>query len=150
YLVALLQRDSAERDAAVELFRQKAVESKDARGEKHPEHAVRLMELATLTRERTKMEPLAEAAARIFLEKLEPTDLDYAPHLLQTGLMLWRTRSRAETVTLKAAAIFRECGRDRHRGYAGSLDYLASIYMQVGGRPAYAQAEPILKELLEI
>jgi CHAT domain-containing protein len=121
------------------------------RGDKrHPEDAVNLYQLAFLYLERGPALAYAERAAEIFLEMIEATDLDYAPHLLAVARWWWNDRSKAEALTLKAAAIYKATGRDWDSGYADCLHDLSAIYMQIGGKPDYTRAEEVLKELVEL
>ena len=153
YRYALYRHYAGEPDEPANLFRQEAIEvTKDATEKKLPEYAVRLYQLATLYPfEFTKQAPLADQAAVIFLESLEPTDADFANHLYGAGTLLFKNRKRAEQVLLKAVQIFKATGRDLTPTYATCLSVLGQVYTNISGtRPSYTQAETVLKQEVQV
>jgi CHAT domain-containing protein len=153
YRYALYRHYAGEPDEPAELFRREAVEiTKDPIEKKLPEYAVRLYQLATLYPfEFTKQAPLADQAAAIFLEALEPTDADFANHLYGAGTMLFKNRKRAEQALLKAVQIFKATGRDLTPTHATCLSVLGQVYTNISGtRPSYTQAETVLTQEVKV
>jgi CHAT domain-containing protein/Tfp pilus assembly protein PilF len=137
---------------AVERARQVLEIRKEALGEKHPDYATSLHNLASVYRdmgEYARAEPLYGQALRIDKEALGEKHPGYAQSLNNLALLYWSMGdyARAEPLWRQALQIRKEARGEKHPDYAGSLNNLAALYEAMGD---YARAEPLHDQALRI
>jgi CHAT domain-containing protein/Tfp pilus assembly protein PilF len=125
---------------------------KKALGEKHPDYAGSLNNLAELYRsqgEYARAEPLYRQAMGIIREALGENHPGYAVSLGNLALLYQAQGdyARAEPLYRQAMVIEKKLFGENHPAYARSLNNLASLY---SARRDYARAEPLLRQAMEI
>jgi tetratricopeptide (TPR) repeat protein len=142
---------------AVPLAERLAEQRKLLLGEKHPDYATSLNNLALLYKEMgdyVKAEPLYNQARDIFKQALGEGHPDYASSLNNLAALynLMGDYAKAEPLYLQARDIYKEALGEQHPSYAISLNNLAALYWAMGdfakAEPLYRQARDIRKEAL--
>jgi tetratricopeptide (TPR) repeat protein/CHAT domain-containing protein len=132
---------------------QKALDlRKDVLGERHPDYAQTLNNLALLYHaqgEYTQAEPLFRKALAVYKQVLGERHPLYAISLNNLALLYdsQGQYAQAERLFRQALEIKKEVLGERHPDYAQSLNNLAGLYESQG---KYAQAEPLYREAREI
>jgi CHAT domain-containing protein/Tfp pilus assembly protein PilF len=142
-------------DRAVSAMGRALALSKEALGEKHPDHATTLNELAVLYQqagESARALALLKEARRIYAEALGEKHADYAT-CLNNLASVYQTMSdfaRALPLIEKAVAIYQEALGEGHPRYAQALNNLAYLHHLMGelerALPLYQKAEALLKQ----
>ena len=144
--------DRAQYAEAEPLYRQALEIGRATIGERHPNYAIRLNNLAGLYREQGKLgeaEPLYHQALEIGREALGERHPDNA-NWLNNLAELYREQGKlgeAEPLYRQALEITREALGERHPDYAISLNNLAGLYREQG---KLGEAEPLYHQALEI
>jgi CHAT domain-containing protein/Flp pilus assembly protein TadD len=134
------------------LFNQALVIRKVALGEKHPDYATTLNNLALLYQamgDYVKAEPLCKQALVIRKEALGEKHPDYATTLNNLALLYQAMGdyAKAEPFYKQALEIVKEAYGEKHPYYATTLNNLALLYQAMGD---YAKAEPLFNQALII
>ena len=139
-------------EAALEPARRALEIRKQVLGERHPDYATSLNNLAWLYQamgDDVRAEPLYRQALEIRKQVLGEHHPDYA-HSLNNLAALYKSLgdyARAEPLYRQALEIRKQVLGERHPDYAHSLNNLAALYDDMGD---YARAEPLLRQALEI
>ncbi len=134
------------------LYKQVMEIRRAALGERHPDYASSLNNLAALydaMGRHADAEPLLKESTEIRRAALGERHPDYAQSLNNLA-QLYRAMGRhadAEPLCKQASAIWREALGERHPSYAISLNNLAALYRDMG---RHTEAEPLLKQAMEI
>ena len=125
---------------------------REALGERHPDYAASLNDLASLYHamgRHAEAEPLYHRAMEVRREALGERHPDYAASLNDLAELYRATGRHAEAEPLyqRAMEVRREALGERHPDYAASLNDLASLYSVLG---RHAEAEPLLKRAMEV
>jgi CHAT domain-containing protein/Tfp pilus assembly protein PilF len=125
---------------------------KEMLGEKHPDYARSLFNLAAQHHSRgdyARAEPLYQQALAITKQALGDHHPAYAISLHNlAGLFLSEADyARAEPLYRQAMKIYRHALGEKHPAYARSLSSLAVLYHEMGD---YARADPLLRQALAI
>jgi tetratricopeptide (TPR) repeat protein len=137
---------------AVPISRQAIEICREYLGEKHPDYAASLRQLAVVYMAMGRYadaEPIFLQANEIWRSALGEGHSDYATSLSDLAL-LYRTTGRyaeAEAFFRQSAEIYRTTLGERDPGYAGSLNSLGVLYRATG---RYAEAEPLFRQAHEI
>jgi CHAT domain-containing protein len=134
------------------LHRQAREIAKQALGDKHPDYATSLDNLAELYRDMgdyAQAEPLYQQAREIYKQALGEKHPDYATSLNNLALLYWEQRdyAQAEPLFQQAREIRRQALGERHPDYAISLNNLALLHWEQGD---YAKAELLFRQAREI
>jgi CHAT domain-containing protein/tetratricopeptide (TPR) repeat protein len=145
---ASVLRGRGKYEAAVPLARQSLALRKEILGEKHPDYAHGLHNLAELYRavgDYDKALPLQERARAIYRAALGEKHPDYAGSLHNLAVLYRTLGAYAQALPLheQARAIYREALGEKHPLHANSLSGLATLYKTMG---SYAQALPLLEQ----
>ena len=133
---------------AIELARQLLEIRRQVQGEKHPDYARTLNNLAYLYSSQgdyAKAEPLYRQALAITKQVLGEKHPAYATSLNNLAL-LYKSQgdyTKAEHLSLKALEIRKQTLGEKHPSYATSLTSLALLYKSMGD---YAKAEPLYRQ----
>ncbi len=123
-------------------------------GEKHPDYATALGDLAALymeTGDFARAEPLAVQVRDILKQALGEKDPDFAASLHNLGVLYEKMGAldRAEALFRQDQEILKAAGHDKERTFAESLLNLALVYTRQGehakAERRYLQALPILE-----
>jgi CHAT domain-containing protein/Tfp pilus assembly protein PilF len=142
---------------AVPLIRACLTIRKEALGERHPDYAQSLHNLAFLYKsmgDHKRALPLYRQAVAIFKEVLGERHPEYANSLNNLASLYQATGDHKQALPLyqKALSIRKEALREKHPEYANSLNNLALLYKDMGEHhralPLYRQALAIKKEVL--
>src|SRR5271166_1527480 len=145
-------RDRAQYAEAGPLFKQATEIYRTALGERHPDYATSLNNLAELycaMGRHAEAEPLFKQAMEVLGTALGEEHPSYAASLNNMA-ELSRAMGRhaeAEPLFKQAMEICRTALGERHADYAGSLNNLAGLYHAMG---RHAEAEPLCKQAMEI
>ena len=134
------------------LYRQAMEIRKQVLGEKHPDYAVSLNNLAELYEamgDGARAEPLLRQSLQIELQTFGVRHPQYATSLNNLALLYYGMGddARAETLFLQVLQIRKQTLGERHPDYATSLNCLARLYSRAGN---YQRAEPLYRQALEI
>ncbi len=144
--------DRAQYAEAEPLYKQSMEIDRTALGERHPDYATSLNNLAELYHKmarRTEAEPLYKQAMEIRRTALGERHPDYATSLNNLAWLYYETGRHADVEPLfkQAMEICRTALGERHPRYATSLNNLAKLYYATGRN---AEAEPLNKKAMEI
>jgi tetratricopeptide (TPR) repeat protein len=133
---------------AIRAAQQALAISKEVLGERHPDYANSLNNLAELYEamgDYGKAEPLCRQALAINKEALGDKHPNYATSLNNLAELYHAMGdyAKAEPLHRQALATRKEALGERHPHYAASLNNLAELYRAMGD---YAQAEPLLRQ----
>jgi CHAT domain-containing protein/tetratricopeptide (TPR) repeat protein len=149
---ALQLRRAGQLHEALPLARQALALRRQVLGERHPDYAQSLNNLATLyvyQGEYAKAEPLYRQARDLAKQVLGERHPHYATSLYNLAA-LYESQgeyAKAEPLCRQARDIYKQVLGERHPDYATSLDNLARLYQDQG---EYAKAEPLFRQALEI
>jgi CHAT domain-containing protein/tetratricopeptide (TPR) repeat protein len=137
---------------AVPLAERALVLHKQVLGEKHPNYAGSLINLAALYEsmgDYAKAEPLFRQAPAIVRQVLGDKHPFFATSLNNLAALYesMGDYAKAEPLFRQALAIDKEALGEKHPGYALSLNNLAKLYKSMG---AYAKAEPLYQQARHI
>jgi CHAT domain-containing protein/tetratricopeptide (TPR) repeat protein len=137
---------------AVQAAQQALAIRKEVLGERHPDYAQSLHNLAGLYQavgDYGKAEPLFRQALAITKEALGDKHPLYATGLYSLAVLYQQMGdyAQAEPLCRRALAIRKEALGDKHPLYATSLHNLAHLYQEMGD---YAQAGPLCRQALAI
>ena len=121
-------------------------------GEKHPDYASALSNLAALylaQGDTIRGESLARRAVEVLRQALGQTNPRFASALTTLAKAYWMQGDygRTESLCRQAADAYRQCLGEKHYRYARGLHNLALLYEQ---QKDYAKAEALYRQTLEI
>jgi tetratricopeptide (TPR) repeat protein len=142
---------------AVPLARTALAVLKEVLGERHPDYATSLNNLAMLYQamgDSEKARPLCEQALKLRKEALGERHPHYAQSLNDLASLYWAMgdSEKARLLFEQALKLYKEVLGERHPNYVTSLNNMAKLYQAMGdyekARAVYEQALKLYKEVL--